>query len=743
MSDRSKLSALHLRRSAFVYVRQSTQAQLERNVESTDRQYALVARAVELGFARERVVVIDEDLGVSGSGVVERSGFARLAAEVGLGHAGLVLGLEVSRLARNNADWYRLLDLCGVTDTVIGDADGLYHPGSFNDRLLLGLKGTMSEAELHVLRARLDGGIRNKAARGELRRGLPVGLVWGERDGEVLLHPDEAVRGAITAIFDRFAELGSARAVWRWLRVERVQFPLQRFPNEEIRWVVATYPQVLGVLTNPAYGGAYVYGRKRTERYVDEHGAPRKRVRHLPRADWEVLIEDHHPGFIDWRTFESNQQRIAGNVAPRAHEAGGAVREGAALMQGLAVCGRCGRKLKVHYDGRPGQQRPAYQCPGSVIAEDRAKWCLRVGGVQVDEAVAEAVLAALTPAGVKAALQAAEALEADHDAALEQWRLQVERAGYEAQRAERRYRQVEPEHRLVARGLERDWEQALTTLAQAEAELERRQHARPRTLTPAERQQLLALGADIGRVWSAPTTTDRDRKQLLRCLIEEVILDVVREERRAMLILRWRGGAITELAVALRPYQPKIRTDEDTVALLERLAVHYDDATIAGILNRQGRRSATGESFTAQIVGGVRRYRHIPRHDPANDAVAGELVTIEKAAEILGFVPSTIHRWLAVGFIAGEQDTPGAPWRIRVNDELRARFVEDPPPGWLTIAEARKALGVSRQTVLQRVKRGELNAVHVRAGRRKGLRIQVISPDERLFNTPAMTTAAV
>ncbi|MGH2927806.1 MAG: recombinase family protein, partial [Solirubrobacteraceae bacterium] len=314
MSDRQKLSASHLRRTAFVYLRQSTQAQLERNVESTERQYALVERAVELGFAREQVVVIDEDLGVSGSGMSDRSGFARLAAEVALGHAGLVIGLEVSRLARNNADWYRLLDLCGVTDTVIGDGDGLYHPGSFNDRLLLGLKGTMSEAELHTLRARLDGGIRNKAARGELRRRLPVGLVWGEREGEILLDPDEAISGVIRAIFERFAELGSVRAVWLWLRSEGLSFPLRATTMPEWRWAQATYHQILGVLENPMYAGAYVYGRSHIEHYVAADGRPRKRVRRLARADWEVLIEDHHPGFIDWRTFEANQARIGQNT---------------------------------------------------------------------------------------------------------------------------------------------------------------------------------------------------------------------------------------------------------------------------------------------------------------------------------------------------------------------------------------------------------------------------------------------
>ena len=743
MSERSKLSASHLRRQAFVYLRQSSQAQLERNVESTARQYALVARAVELGFAREQVVVIDEDLGISGSGLSERSGFARLTAEVALGHAGLVLGLEVSRLARNNVDWYRLLDLCGVTDTVIGDSDGLYHPGSFNDRLLLGLKGTMSEAELHVLRARLEGGIRNKAARGELRKALPVGLQWGEEEGEILFDGDEAVRGVIQTIFDRFAELGSVRQVWLWMRREAVQFPMRRFTHGEVQWAVPTYHQVHSVLESPVYAGAYAFGKTRRERYVDEHGHTRQRMRRLPRSEWQVLIWDHHPGFIDKATFEANRERIGRNTRPRAHESGGAVREGAALLQGLAVCGRCGRKLMVHYQGRRGHRSPAYHCPSSQLAEGRGLWCLRVGGTQIDQAVAGALLAALTPAGVKAALVAAESLEADHDAALSQWRLQVERAQYQADRAERRYRQVEPEHRLVARGLERDWENALTALSAAQAELELREHQRPRTLTPAERSQLLALGADLGRVWAAPTTTDRDRKQLLRTLIEEVILDVIREQRRATVTLRWRGGAITELVVPLPRHQPSIRTDEDTIELLKRLAVHYDDATIAGILNRQGRRSARGERFTAIIVGGLRRYRNIPAHKPPADPPDGELLPIRRAADVLGVAPSTLHRMLSDGFIAGEQDTPGAPWRIRVNDQLRGLFVEDAPAGYVPIVDAMRAFGVSRQTVLQRVKHGELEAIHVRNGRRKGLRILVPQAETALFDTTPMNAQAV
>jgi DNA invertase Pin-like site-specific DNA recombinase len=743
MSEPSKLTSSHLRRQAFVYLRQSSQAQVERNVESTARQYALVTRAVELGFAREQVVVIDEDLGISGSGLSERSGFARLTAEVALGHAGLVLGLEVSRLARNNVDWYRLLDLCGVTDTVIGDADGIYHPGSFNDRLLLGLKGTMSEAELHVLRARLQGGIRNKAERGELRKALPVGLVWGETDGEILLDPDEAIRGAIATIFTRFAELGSVRQVWLWMRREQLRFPMRRFAHSEHQWTVPTYHQVHSVLDSPVYAGAYAFGKTRQERYVDEHGHTRQRMRRLPQAEWGVLIWDHHPGYIDKATFEANRERIAANTRPRAHQAGGAVREGSALLQGIAVCARCGRKLNVAYDGARGHTRPVYQCPGRVLVENRGSWCMRVGGMQIDHAVADALLAALTPAGVKAALTAAESLEADHDAALSQWRLQVEQAKYQAQRAERRYRQVEPEHRLVARGLERDWEKALGQLADAEAELTLREHQRPRVLTDTEREQLLALGADLGRVWAAPTTTDRDRKQLLRSLIEEVILDVQREQEQATVTIRWKGGAITELAVPLPRHQPTIRTDEDTITLLRRLAAHYDDATIAGILNRQDRRSATGQRFTAQIVSSLRNHYKIPRYQPPSEPPDGELLPISKAAEQLDVAASTLHRWLQAGFIAGEQDTPGAPWRIRVNDQLRALFVEDAPAGYVPIVDAMRTLPVSRQTVLQRVKRGELQALHVRNGRRKGLRILAPQAESTLFDTTPSTRKAV
>ena len=649
-----------------------------------------------------------------------------------MGRAGIVLGLEVSRLARNNADWYRLFDLCGVTDTLVGDGDGVYHPALFNDRLILGLKGIMAEAELHVLRARLEGGIRNKAARGELRRSLPVGFVWGEGDGEVRFPPDEAVVRTVYTVFAKFKELGSVRKVWLCFRSEGLLFPMRRHMKDSIRWVAPTYTAIHHLLTNPVYAGAYLYGRCRHERYVDEQGRFRKRTRHLPMAEWAVLLPEHHPGYIDWATFQANQARIDSNIHPQPHQGGGAVREGAALLQGLARCGKCGRRLHTHYHGRHAS--PGYHCSGKDIVQGRGVYCLNVGGVQIDQAVVDAFLQALTPAAVEATELALQQLAADQDAALSQWRLAVERARYEAERAERQYKTIEPENRLVARTLETEWEKRLRDLAAAETELKRRERQRPGALSPEERDQLRSLGSDLRKVWTAPTTTDRDRKELLRALLEEVMVTVDRPQHRAHLTLRWRGGALTELDLDLPRSQPRgIRTDEDTLSLLGRLAALYSDEVIAGILNRQERKTATGERFTANQVGGLRRYHGIPRFQPPAESPTGPLVPIRKAAEILGIYPSTVHRWLNDGFIAGEQVTPGAPWQIRLTAELRARFVEQAPPGYLPMLEATLKLGVSRQTVLQRVKRGELEALIVTRGRRKGLLIKVVDDHPNLF----------
>ncbi len=528
-----------------------------RNTESRTRQLDLTARAGELGWPAAAIRVV-EDQGVSASVTGQRDGFEGLVAEVALGQVGIILALEASRLARDNAAWYRLLDLAGVCDTLVGDADGVYHPALFADRLVLGLMGIMSEAELHVLRARLTGGIRSKAARGELRRGLPAGLIWGDAPGEILFHPDEAVTGVICAVFARFAACGSARAVWLWLREQNLRWPLQQATTvsrglPEITWAEPTYKAVLAALRHPAYAGAYVYGRTRAERYAGEHGRVRTRRRDLPADQWEVLIPGHHDGFVDWDTYQDIQRRLAANIPPRKGAPGaGAVREGCALLQTLAACGVCGRKAAVYYDGEH-KATPGYYCTGGAPGASRGSWHLRAGGAAIDAAVAGAFLAALAPAALQACLAAAALLEAGYDTALDQHRRQVEQARYQAARAERRYQAVNPENRLVARGLETVWERALQAQAGAEAELARREKARPATLTGPERSAILALGDDLGQVWHAPTTTDKDRKQLLRTLLDEVAITVHRDpvkgtvvpDRRQREMLpcgRWAGG---------------------------------------------------------------------------------------------------------------------------------------------------------------------------------------------------------
>ena len=443
-------------------------------------------------------------------------------------------------------------------------------------------------------------------------------------------------------------------------------------------------------------------------------------------------IKEHHEGYIDWQTYEANQIRLAANTRPGPHNAGGAVREGVALLQGLASCGHCGRRLKTHYRGR--NATPGYHCAGKIIVEGRGCYCLNVGGVQIDQAFAKTFLAAIEPAKLAACLAAAERLEADTEATLKQWRQAVERATYEAKRAERRYRAVDPDNRLVARGLEREWEQRLAALQTANEELARRMEQRPRVLDQAERERLVALGTDLAAVWDAPTTTPRDQKELLRTLIEEVIFSVDRNEPAAHLTVRWKGGVLTDIDVPLPRSRPAtIRTDEDTLDLVRRLATLYPDAVIAGILNRQGRTTARGHRFEANRVATLRTHWRIPCFQRKPEIAEGDVMTIAKAAVALNVAPSTLHRWLNDGLIAGEQVTPGAPWRIRMTDELKARFTASAGEGFITMQEATRALGVTRQTVLQRVKRGEIEAAHVTKGGKVGLRIKLADRQPNLF----------
>jgi hypothetical protein len=450
-----------------------------------------------------------------------------------------------------------------------------------------------------------------------------------------------------------------------------------------------------------------------------------------------VFIPEHHEGFLDWATFLANQERIGGNIRPVAHQPGtGAVREGCALLQHLATCGVCGRKLAVYYDGRH-HNTPGYYCTGTGnLVDGKGLRHLRIGGLGIDAAVSQAFLAAMAGDAPAACLAAARELDAGHDSALEQYRRQVVQARYDATKAERRYLAVNAENRLVARGLETAWEKALTALNNAEAELARREAQKPKPLTAQQHQQILALGENLDVVWSAPTTTDRDRKELLRTLLTEVTITVDRIADRAHLMLRWKGGAITDLTVPLiARKQDRLRTAEDTIDLIRRLAVHYPDAQIAGILNRQNRSTATGLPFTAGRVQGVRHHWNLDCYQPGGPTSehGDQLFTIADAAEELRLPPSTLHRWITEGFVDAEQLTTGAPGRIRLTDQVRALFVDEAPDGWLAMLEATHAHGLPRKTIMKNIKTGDLQAVYIRTGRRKGLRIQPPAPEQALF----------
>jgi DNA invertase Pin-like site-specific DNA recombinase len=723
----SKIEGQHLARKAYVYVRQSTMAQVERNVESGERQYELVERAVELGWHAGEVVVVDEDQGRSGKSTEGRDGFHALVAEVGLGRVGIVLGIEVSRLARNNAAWYQLLDLCALTDTLIADSDGIYHPALYNDRLVLGLKGTMSEAELHVLKARLRGGSLHKAGKGELRLPLPAGYQYDEQ-GFVRITPDEAVADAIATVFSYFDQLASARQVMLRLLAEDRRLPRKSSADRQVRWVTASYRAIHDILTNPVFAGAYAYGRKRTERRVTD-GVVSEHQRRAPREEWHVCIPEHHAGYITFERYLANQQRLRSNWRPPRGEGGGAAREGRALLQGLIRCGRCGRVMQVGYSGKT--LVPNYSCVrGNQLYG--TKRCQSVGGRRIELVVLDSVFEALRPAGIEATLRAIEHATSDHDSRVRSAELELERAQIHAERARRQFDGCEPENRLVARTLEREWEQRLKETRRAEHAVTDIAAKRPDPLTEQEIAWCRHAGADLRKVFDAPTTTDRERKQLLRAILTEVLVTVDRESEQhaAQLRVVWEGGAVTEHTVTLPRTGSHTRcTDQDTIALVRQLAEQYPDKQIAAILARQGRRTGAGNPFTAHNVHGLRTYHKIPAAPVRTNDHDDEMVTIAKAASELGVSTATVHRWLREGFITGEQITPGAPWQIRLTDELHARVREHAPDGWLPLTQAAEALGVARQTVLHKVQRGELAAVYVHRGKRKGLRIQV-KPDQ-------------
>ncbi len=721
MTNNTRITPSHLRRNAYIYVRQSSEHQVRDNIESRQRQYELVDLARQFSWHEESIIVIDDDLGKSASSSSGRTGFAKLVADVALGKAGIIFGLEVSRLARNNRDWYQLLDLCSLAGTLIADTDGVYDPSSFNDRLLLGLKGTMSEAELHMLKSRMLQGMYHKARKGELRFHLPVGYQFDE-EGKIVKSVDEQITHIIGLTFSKFFEIGTINGVLKYLLENKLSLPRKASSDKHIRWVRPYTKAVRVILTNPIYAGAYAFGRTKVVKELDEHGNQRSRRRNQTMKEWDVLIHDHHPAYISWDAYLSIRQQIEKNAAALRSEAGQVVREGSALIQGLARCGNCGRSMHVSYHGQGSKSYPYYIC-NSADRNFSEGYCQSIGGRRIDQSVVKSFLEVVSPANLKIHVEALRQIQDRQDIALKQLELQLERSEYESERAFRQFNAVEPENRLVARTLERQWNESLKRVEELRSHIRQRKQSSQEELSKLEVKQVLSLANDLPALWH--TAAEKEQKRLLRAAIAEVILS--KKDRDVTLKIVWAGGAVTEKIVHLPKVRSKRATSLDLVELVRQLAAKFSDDQIARILMRQGRRTPTGLPYNAQKVASIRHNYGIPRYKKPKDEQP-KSYTAQQASKILLVSVPTIHGWLKAGFIKGTQFTEGAPWEILLTDEdVKRLTAQDAPQGWLPLPDSAEELGVSRQTVLNWVKSGKLQYVYVTKGNKKGLRINVNS----------------
>ena len=644
MNPESKVTAEHLKRSAYLYIRQSTLRQVLENTESAERQYALRRRALVLGWPEERIVVIDEDQGQSGASASGREGFQRLVAEVGLGQAGIVMGLEVSRLARNCADWHRLLEICGLTHCLILDEDGLYDPGHYNDRLLLGLKGTMSEAELHVIRARMLGGVISKAQRGELKMLLPAGLVYDE-DERVILDPDQQVQQSLRVFFATFERTGSARATVKEFSRQGLKFP-NRGPagRGELCWQPLTSRMACDTLHHPRYAGAFCYGRSRS--WKDADG--RRHTQQLPREQWRFLKPDAHPGYVSWEQFLANQKRLQENfqVAGGAGRKAGPVREGPALLQGLVLCAQCGHAMTVSYHRRQGKLSPDYVCSVETVAKAEPP-CQRIPGGGIDAAVGQLLVQSVTPLALEVALNVQSEIQ-NRLAEAEKLRAQqVQRAQYEAERAQVRYMRVDPNNRLVADTLETQWNEKLRLLAQAKEECQTQQRLDAAQLTQEQRAKILALASDFPRVWQDPKTADRERKRMARLLLEDVTL---RRGQDITVQVRFKGGATQQLQVPLPQSVTVTRKSKlELIAQMDRWLDEHNEGEVAQLLNERGWRSSTGQPFSLTLIQGLRRtYRLKSRFVRLQEQ---GLLTARQIEDMLGPGTNRAKYWRKAGVL--------------------------------------------------------------------------------------------
>ncbi len=659
----SKIQSRHLKRSAYLYVRQSTLRQVFENTESTQRQYDLRNRAVALGWRLDQIIVIDSDLGQSGASAVDREGFQRLVTEVSLGRAGIVMGLEVSRLARNSTDWHRLLEICALADSLILDEDGIYDPAHFNDRLLLGLKGTMSEAELHVLRARLRGGILNKARRGELETRLPVGFVY-DGHGQCRLDPDARIQESIRQLFRTFRRTGSATSTVKAFRKQGLKFPRRIFSGPrkgDVLWTALGHSRVLWVLHHPRYTGAFCFGRSRQRKHPDG----RHRFERLEPQEWIALIRDAHEGYISWEDFEYNVQRLRDNTTVFASDREkGVPREGPALLQGLAICGVCGQRMTIRYHQRGPRRIPDYVCQREGI-QNGERICQQVHGEALDRAISTLLIQQVTPLTLEVALAVQTEIETRSEEGDRLRRQEVERARYQTDLARRRFMQVDPDNRLVADSLEAEWNETLRALADAQERYEKQRQADRAGLNEQQRASIMALARDFPRLWNDPRTPDRERKRMVRLLIADVTL-LKGVNLRAQ--VRFNGGATQTLHIPL-PLRAWMVTQTPTavVAEIDRLFDEHTAGEIAAVLNRNGVVSGAGHRFNRPMVAKIRKsYKLKTRIQRLR---ARGLLTPKQIAKRLDVSYHTVKIWRRAGLLVGHF----------INDKGQCLF-EDPGP---------------------------------------------------------------
>jgi DNA invertase Pin-like site-specific DNA recombinase len=670
----NKIQIHHRQKMAYVYLRQSTMAQVYHHQESTQRQYALKDRALELGWLPDQIRVLDADLGQSGTQMNNRQDFKTLVADVSLEKVGAVFALEASRLSRSCSDWHRLLEICSLTGTLIVDADGCYDPADFNDQLLLGLKGTMSQAELHFIRARLQGGKRNKAQRGELRFPLPVGYVYGDEPGSVLPDPDVEVQNAVRLVFTLFRQTGSAYGVVRHFRQHNLNFPRRAYGGVwkgKLLWSTLIHGRVLSILSNPSYAGAYVFGRYRGAKSVSADGQIRSQVQRQPMGSWLVLIQEHHPGYIGWDDYLENQRMLEQNQTNTPEWcSSGAAREGRALLQGLLLCSHCGRKLSPRYTGNGGIY-PIYECTRRKQDAHYSAECVIIQADLVDRAVSDRVLEVLHPEQVEIALRAVKELERRSQAVDQQWRMRIQRLEYQAQLAQRRYEEVDPSNRLVAGTLERRWNDALVELNTAQQELQRSRQQQGLELTEEQKAQLRALAEDLPKLWRSSTTSAQDRKRMLRLLVKDITVEKRRVERKALLHIRWQGGAVEDLSVDLPlPAPDKVRYPQALVNRVRTLAATLTDTQISLQLNEEGLLSAKGRPFTRNMVNWIRYRYDIPTLCLKNP----DELTVSEVADHFGVRPGVVYYWIERGHLPARRLQTGSPYWITLGAEKEAEL---------------------------------------------------------------------